>query len=244
MSEFTDRMEAEAREIAAEMEQKSFTSWKATVGDRTNIKPWYSSRSAYRPGAKIAVIGANPGGNPVNPPSDANRMSYEADLNSADYNAYLDESWDGARPGGSRLQSGVSTVFGRLYGRDLGDANLRQAVCFNVCPLRTASTAQIPRDVWSQSEDWCRRVTDHVKPRLVICVANGGESPWEALRVDAQDPIRFARSAHLKYGTTTLRDGSVVRVIGLPHLTAGKFSRPALYQAISEHRDSLLGLTP
>ena len=223
MSEFTDRMEAKAREIAAKMEQSSAHGWQADVGNRTNVKPWYSPRSAYEPGAKIVLIGANPGGDPLNPPSDANRMSYESDLHRADYNAYLDESWDGARPGESKLQKGVRTVFKAIYGSADGDGELRRSVCFNTCPLRTKGTSEIPPDVWRMSVRWCLRVCEYLNPGLIICNGIGARSPLNALQ-ELGNHMKTIHSEPL--GTTSVRYGVIrigdlddVKVLGIPHLS-------------------------
>lgn len=225
MSEFTDRMETKAVEIAAQMEHTSRYGWQALIGDRSNIKPWYSARSAIKPGVDVVVIGANPGGDAGAPPNDAKFESYQRDLNRDGFNAYLDESWDGARPGQSKLQRGVRTVFSTLYGGSAnGDKSLRDSVCFNVCPLRTSGTSEIPPRVWNTSERWCVEVLTHLKPSLIICNGVGaGMSSWSAIGA-AGNRVNLVHSERL--GNFTVRGGTIAtgelsgsKVLGIPHLS-------------------------
>ena len=243
MSEFTDRMERKADEIAALMEAE-FPSWERAPGGRSNIKPWYSARSMFKPGVERALVGIDPGGEP-SAPDDTTGKQYQDALNGDTFNAFLDESWPGYGAGGAPLQLAIREVYKNLYPDTDPTGLIRSTACFNACPVRTGLGSKLdPRSqVWKLSQKWMLDVIEHIEPTVVICIGNGNTSPWQALRVSAQPPFKFARSAHLKYGTARLSDGSVVRVIGLPHLTGGQFSRPNLYAAIRDNRESLLGLT-
>lgn len=224
MSDFTDKMEQHAIELAKVMQIHSPNRWQALVGNRTNIKPWYTSRSAFKPGVEVALIGANPTGNPDQPPNDADFVSYHQDLDRDSYNAYLDESWDGARPGQSKLQRGVRNVFIALYGAADWDRELRRTACLNVCPLRTNDTSEIPTLVWDKSELWCRDVLVHLMPKLIICNGVGpGKSAWAAL-ASAGLPVIQMHSERL--GNFNVRSGIIATgdlsgstVIGVPHLS-------------------------
>ena len=241
MSQFTDSMEAKAEQIAELMESE-YPSWKRAPGGRSNIKPWYSAKSIFKPGVERALIGIDPGGDPRTP-DDTTGQQYQDRLNGDSFNAFLDESWPGYRPGGAPLQASIREVYRNLYQESNPEEMIRGTACFNVCPVRTGVGSHLPPRgrVWQVSTSWMWEVLEHIRPEEVICIGNGGTSPWQALRVNDQPPIKFARSAHLKYGTASLRDGTVIRVIGLPHLTGGQFSRPALYAAIRENRKLLLG---
>ena len=221
MSEFTDHMEAKAEEIAASMERTSHYGWRAQIGDRSNIKPWYSARAALKPGVEVVVIGANPGGDASAPPNDAKVETYQRDLNREGFNAYLDESWDGASPGQSKLQRGVRTVFSTLYGGSAnGDKSLRDSVCFNVCPLRTSDTSQIPDVVWLKSGVWCLEAVIHLNPNLIICNGIGDKSPWNALgsAVTQIDEEPLGRTS-VRCGTIAREENEGIKVLGIPHLS-------------------------
>ena len=224
MSEFTDRMENRAYAIAKTMEDTSRYGWQAIIGNRSNIKPWYSARTAIKPGVDVVVIGANPGGDAAAPPNDAKIESYQRDLNRDGFNAYLDESWDGASPGQSKLQRGVRTVFATLYGGSAnGDKSLRDAVCFNVCPLRTSDTSQIPGLVWKASARWCIKVLEHLEPALVICNGVSHPSAWTAIQqfddfVKTFHSEPLGRSA-IRYGMMASGPLESTRILGIPHLS-------------------------
>lgn len=221
MSEFTDHMEREADKIASLMERTSRRGWRARIGDRSNVKPWYSSRAAFVPGVEVVVIGANPGGAADAPPNDAKIETYQRDLNRKGFNAYLDESWDGARPGSSKLQRGVRMVFSTLYGGSAnGDDALRKSVCFNVCPLRTSDMSQLPPEVWSESVRWCMEVLHHLNPSLIICNGISDPSPLavfgRSLNLLDREPLG---TTYVRYGVIANGDLEGAKVLGIPHLS-------------------------
>ena len=238
------KWEQEARDIAAEMEQTSFTGWKATVGDRTNIKPWYSPRSSFRQKGGVVLIGANPAGCPSSPPDDSVITDYQSNLIKPDYNAYLCESWSGKEPGRDRLQLAVKRVFKALYGNEW-EQRLRDAAFFNVCPLRTRSTNEkfLPSPIWDRSVNWCKLVLDQLRPSTLILVGNGesGTSPWSALGVMgykvSEDMGRrrlVGKNYYLKFGE--IRKGRLkdAKVVGLPHLSWYR----SLYDFLREDRNA------
>ena len=241
MSEFTDHMEAKAIEIAVQM-KADYPPWERAPGGRSNVKPWYSARNRFEHGVERALIGIDPGGDP-SAPDNTTGQQYHDQLNGDTFNAFLDESWPGYRPGGAPLQTAIRDVYRNLYQESNPEGKIRGTACFNVCPVRTGIGSKLPPHgrVWQLSTSWMWEVIEHIRPKEVICIGNGGTSPWQALRANDQPPIKFAKRAHLKYGTATLRDGTVIRVIGLPHLTGGYFSLPDLYAAIRENHKLLLG---
>ena len=221
MSQFTDRMENMACGIAKIMERTSRRGWRSRIGDRSNVKPWYSSRAAFVPGVDVVLIGDNPGGSADAPPNDAKIESYQRDLNRPGFNAYLDESWDSARPGSSKLQRGVRMVFSTLYGGSAnGDDALRKSVCFNVCPLRTSDMSQLPPEVLSKSVRWCRELLQHLKPSLIICNGISDSSPWAAMgsSLHQRDSERLGRT-YVRYGIIASGDLQGTKVLGIPHLS-------------------------
>ena len=250
MSEFTDLMEAEAETIAEAMRREKL-GWRKEVDGRSNLKPWYSHLSAFQPGVKRALVGIDPGGDPSTPDDTVGRQ-YRELLEGDSYNAFLDESWATERrgrqvthrPGEAPLQQAVRKVFRTLFLESNLEEEIRATACFNACPIRTGLGSKIPPHgrVWSLSEDWYKSVLEHIRPELLICIGNGDVSPWKLLNVDEQKPIKFAKSAHLKHGSAKLKGGQSIKVIGLPHLTGGRFSRPSLYDAIAAKRELLLGV--
>lgn len=250
MSEFTDLMEAEAVTIADAMSRER-PGWRKEVDGRSNLKPWYSQLNAFRPDVKRALVGIDPGGDPSKP-DDTAGPQYRQQLEGDSYNAFLDERWASERRGNkvehrageAPLQQAVRKVFRTLFPESYPDEEIRATACFNACPIRTGLGSSIPPHgrVWRLSEDWYKSVLEHIRPELVICIGNGDISPWRLLNVDERNPIKFARSAHLKHGSARLYVGRLTKVIGLPHLTGGTFSRPDLYKAIDENRESLLGI--
>ena len=242
-------MEAEAETIAEAMRREK-PGWRKEVDGRSNLKPWYSHLSAFQPGIKRALVGIDPGGEP-SMPDDTVGCRYRELLEGDSYNAFLDERWpkeSGStelyRAGEAPLQQAVRKVFAILFPELDTEAEIRATTCFNACPIRTGLGSKIPPHgrVWSLSEDWYKSVLEHIRPELLICIGNGDVSPWKLLNVDEEKPIKFAKSAHLKHGSAKLKGGQSIKVIGLPHLTGGRFSRPCLYDAIAAKRELLLGV--
>lgn len=207
------------------MKQTSRRGWEPCVGDRTNVKPFYSSLSAFRPGADVVLIGANPAGDPSRPPKDSKMSDYQANLKREDYNAYLDESWDDYQEGAAPLQQGVRTVFSALYGSSLaGDNALMNSVCFNVCPIRTKNIEHIPKAVWSRSQSWCMELLYFLNPGLIICNGIGKQSALSTVN----GPDRKIELRHLEpLGSGCVRYGLIggpsplvgCGVLGIHHLS-------------------------
>ena len=230
MSNFTDRMECKAKDIADTMKHMK-NGWKPKVNCRTNVKPWYSSLSMFKPGVDIVLIGANPAGNPDVPPPDSDVDAYEKNLNSHGFNAYLDESWKGLQAGKETLQRGVRTVFAALtlHGDETaGDALLRNSACFNVCPLRTENINQIPKAVWRLSEEWCMEVLRYLNPGLIIC---NGISKQSALST-VNGPDQNVELIHLEpLGSGCVRYGLIggagplagCGILGIHHLSMAAY---------------------
>ena len=241
--------EREACEIASHFESERDYGWEAEVVGadgkrRTNIKPWYSPRSAFRQKGGVVVIGANPAGPPSSPPDDSIRAVYQANLERPDYNAYLCESWNGKELGCHKLQLAVKRVFKALYGNEW-EQRLRDAACFNVCPLRTRSTNEkfLPSPIWDGSVNWSKLVLDQLRPSTLILVGNGvsGPSPWSALgdmgykvSEDKRRRKQVGEFWYLKFGE--IRKGHLkdARVVGLPHLSWYR----SLYDYLREDRNA------
>lgn len=248
MSDFTDLMEARAETIASAMSREC-PEWRREVDGRGNVKPWYSHLSTFQPGTKRALVGIDPGGHP-SLPDDTVGPRYRELLEGDSYNAFLDERWpkkSGSHTlhlaGEAPLQLAIHEVFGALFpGSDSKEA-IRATACFNACPIRTGLGSRLPPrgKVWCRSEKWCIGVLEHIQPELIICIANGKISPWQALDVRHQKKIRLACRANLKCGSVKLKSGRSVKVIGLPHLTRGAFNQKYLCSAIIANRESLLG---
>jgi len=248
VSEFTDIMEAEAETIAEAMSREE-PGWQREVDGRGNVKPWYSQLSAFQPGAKRALVGIDPGGHPSTP-DDTVGPQYRRLLEGHSYNAFLDERWPKGsgstklhRAGEARLQRFVRKVFRILFPGSNPEEEIRATTCFNACPIRTGHGGDLPPrgEVWRLSKKWFNRVLEHIQPELIICIANGNVSPWQALSVSHSEKIRLAESAYLKCGLVELNNGRSVKVIGLPHVR-GAYNKKYLYSAMIANRESLLGI--
>ena len=183
------------------------------------IKPWYCSASIIESGAKVAFIGANPGGGPQSEEDDR-RLGYlkrPYDQKSP-YNAWLDDRhWEGD---GSRHQQRAIEAFEVLFGSQGRDI-LREAACFNVVPLRTGNVASLTQVTWNRGVGWAMEVLEHIAPEIIVCNGNGsGRSAWNVF-----SGLQPGTEEAKVYGTFRLKRGRVARgklagaeVIGLPHL--------------------------
>ena len=251
-SDKVSEWEREACEIASHFESERDYGWEAEVVGadgkrRTNIKPWYSPRSAFRQKGGVVVIGANPAGPPSSPPDDSIRAVYQANLERPDYNAYLCESWNGKELGCHKLQLAVKRVFKLLYGNEW-EQRLRDAACFNVCPLRTRRTNEefLPSSIWLESKKWSTMVVNKLEPELIICVGDAvtGKKPirsaWCAIGPKQTICECVGEKARFRVGYAEIGESHVAKVVGIPHPTGAAYDPKRLEAAIQKHRVNIL----
>lgn len=248
MTDFAKNMRREANDIASLMEAES--SWRPVPdgSTRTNVKPFYSPLSAFKPGVDIAVVGIHPAGCPSDPPADSEIDVYEANLTRDGYNAYLDECWEGKCKGESDLQTAIRMVFDILFEDLPGNPILQSAVCFNVCPLRTSKSSQIPDAIWCKSVKWCQKMLRELRPKTVICVGNAvkGKKPiksaWSAIRAEEPCSKPVAEKANLRFGMAELGTTHKARVVGIPHPTGAAYDPKTLRGLLAKHRHKVVGI--
>ena len=136
------------------------------------ISPWYCAARLIEHGARVAFIGANPGGGAMSKEDDERvgrlRRPYEA----SQYNAWLDDMhWEG---GGASHQQRVIDTFKLLFGSSQGEYVLREAACLNVVPVRSVRTSELSRRTWSEGVEGVTQVLMHVAPGIIVCNGNGG----------------------------------------------------------------------
>ena len=215
-------------------------------GNDRNFKPWYSPRGLIdnlRGRVDRVLIGVNPGGSPREPDQTTVDRLWEVALNpSRPFNAYLDERWEGSRPGTSRLQRGVRNVFRVLY-QDQWEAHLRNTACFNVCPVRTSDSSKIQTDLWLYSMEWCKSVLNDLTPRMIICNGNSDDdrSPWTVLKTAynldriESEPLGDSNRS-VKFGVASVEG---TKVLAVPHLSRHGHWR-TLPAAVDKFRDEFL----
>ena len=238
---FARKMERKAHDIAGLMESASRADervpiWQREVNGRSNVKPFYSPlANLNKDSCRVVLIADNPGGNPSNP-DDTTGPEYTRFLNAplGEYNAFTNEKWSVYEEGMAPMQVAVQQVFQVLFGAARWYKELLNSVSFNVCPLRTRKTDDIPCAVWVRCEAWSNRILDVLEPELILCCGNSddykgnmGKSPWGMLRrrLDFDEESvqeRQRNDIKLKLGmfsTGPLRGASVV---GMWHLSSQK----------------------
>lgn len=216
-SEFptASRFERKARELLKEAKAR---------GEHVHgIKPWYCSAKLIESGAKVAFVGANPGGGRRAEVSDKKLGVLKQPYIDPKYNAWLDDpNWEDGR----ELQERAVEAFGILFDVKKGWRSiLRDVASFNVVPVRTHNTAHISQATWTKGVDWFLAVLEHIAPSVVVCNGNQlGKSAWSALKdhrfgVEEQERIPV-------YGTYYLKRGRILNgklagrdVVALPHLS-------------------------
>ena len=245
-----------AEDIARTMESCSASRWRRTVNrhgfDYCNIKPWYNPSWMFEPRTDrvdCVFIGINPGGKPERPgptvdparcvdTCDHDKLAYYDDaLSDTPYNDWLDaRCWQGK--GETEHQKRAKRVFSDLFDIESPENMMRWTPFFNVCPLRTKGSGQIPDCVWKRSLTWCKSVLDQLRPRLIICDGNAklGKSPWVMLKSEYKlEKIRCKKIGDTDF---SLKSGESpfegTKVLALPHLTSVPLSH--------EDREHLFGL--
>ena len=193
-------------------------------GDKVyGMKPWYCSVDIVEDGARIAFIGANPGGG---------RQEWDEDVESGgtcapydkglQYNAWLDDEHSGVGQVG--LQNRVKETFHILFG-EKGKDILREAACFNVVPLRSQNVEKLSKETWRAGSDWCLNVVEHVSPEVIVCLGNGQRSAWNMfakIGISECGREKVYNNFYIKRGYVPVGELGSSLVIGLPHLSRVK----------------------
>ncbi len=186
------------------------------------ISPWYCAARLIEHGARVAFIGANPGGGVTSKRDDERVGRLRRPYRDPHYNAWLDDThWESS---GASHQQRVIDTFNLLFGSSQGQGVLREAACLNVVPVRSVSTADLTSRTWSEGVEWFTQVLTHVAPEVVVCNGNGGgRSPWSALESTGSGIAEVEQTD--VYGTFRLKRGKIkdsnlngAIVVGLPHL--------------------------
>lgn len=235
MTDFAKNMHEHANDIGDKMEAVSQVGWKKKVrrhGGKviSNVKPFYSPYHMFDPSTKRVFIGVNPAGKPWDP-DDTTGTKYAKLLGSDDYNAYVDEVWEGESVNGrAELQVNVQKVFETLFPHSEADRSLRDTACFNVCPLRTKKPKFIPDEIWEDCVDWTREILETIKPEIIICNGNGlktsdpPKSPWASLQQMHLDIRPYVLEqprtvAPITCGTIMSGPLKDAKVVGFPHMS-------------------------
>lgn len=248
---FAEEMERKARDFIDRLIEDGVLAKELYEDDR-NFKPWYSPRdlidqAAQDGGIDRVLIGVNPGGCPgENDPTTKDRR-WEREWNpSKPFNAYIDEKWKTPTPGDAPLQRAVQNVFEAFYDTKW-EPKLRKTICFNVCPIRTANTKEhnLPEPVWSECVEWCQKVLDHLRPKVIVCNGNGQDrSAWTAVcgmyqTVYMPKNIPIKKNVQIKYGRFRRETEDSFVVVGVPHLS--RFASSDLYYKIRKNQPEILG---
>lgn len=189
------------------------------------IKPWYCSVRIIENGAKVAFIGANPGGGPQSEEDDKQRSILRLPYENKKYNAWLDDThWEN---GGEQQQRAIE-VFRIFFGPQRAERILRNAACFNVVPLRSKEVKDLSLETWKKGVSWCVDVLEHVSPKVIVCNGNGNRrSAWSVFRLDITEleERKIYNTFSLKRGRIACGKLAGALVIGLPHLSRMKSIR-------------------
>ena len=182
------------------------------------ISPWYCAARLIEHGAKVAFIGATPGGGVRSQQEDERIGRLHKPYEDLRYNAWLDDRhWEDPGP---LHQRRVIETFKILFGNSEGEDVLRGAACMNVVPVRAGSTSNLSARTWSEGVEWATRVLMRVSPDIVVCDGNGErKSAWSALNSYGRGLTRVEERP--LYNNFTIKRGQVegATVIGLPNLS-------------------------
>ena len=192
------------------------------------MKPWYCQVRLIENGARVAFIGANPGGGQLELEEDRESGGVDAPYDeNRQYNAWLDDEHPRGSLGKNRmsLQLRVKEAFRILFG-EKGEDELRRAACFNVVPLRSGDVGGLSGETWTAGSSWCLDVIKHVSPEVIVCLGNGQRSPWSVL-ANRQMEFRMVDCERQKvYNKFYIKRARITAgylkgslVVGLPHLS-------------------------
>lgn len=217
---------------------------------RYGIKPWYSYAGLLEVPATRIFVGSHPAGGRKSKRLDQEDGYFRRVYEVSDYSSWIDERWERPRSsapspaGQARLQKNVHNVFEAMYGSADWERVLRSTPSFNVIPYRVPDMDRMPTRAWSDGYEWFQRVIEHLRPRLIICNGNadGGRSPWAALRKTEGEciDVRPKANSYIKTGTVTQGPLADATIVALPSLS--QFGGDDLFQKLGELRESRPGL--
>ncbi|MTE02141.1 hypothetical protein GIY56_17775 [Paracoccus sp. YIM 132242] len=202
------------------LEQRIERAYQAS-GNQIGWRLLYSPQTVLK-GARVALIGLNPGGHFDDPEHARFAMSSGS--------AYINESWAGARPGTSPLQQQVCELFRLL------DVPVVEVLAGNLVPFRSPnwpslnnrkSALEFGYTIW-------REMLERAKPSVVVSMGKDA-NPLVRQLLD----VVSVESHSVNWGPQRLHVGNWHggKWLGLPHLSQYKImrrpeSRPALMWAL------------
>jgi hypothetical protein len=136
---------------------------------RESGKVFYSGRKAYSSAARLYVLGVNPGGDPANHAAETVGEHTRQVLHDlpADWSAYRDDVWEGARPGTHGMAPRVLHLFKTL---GLEPGSIPASNLFFVRSRREEHIKGRQRELSDLCWPFHARVLEELKPRAVLCL--------------------------------------------------------------------------
>jgi len=182
-----------------------------SLGYQLGWRLLYSPKSVIE-GARIALVGLNPGGSlaPVD----------HAVFAMPSGSAYVDESWAGHSPGCAPLQKRVRSLCRRL------GVFPEEVLAGNLIPFRSPSWGALPHKMEARlfGADLWGCLISYAQPELVICMGGVTRETMKGV-LDVRDSKRVP----LAWGDVSGEFGTFSggRFVGLPHLSRfGVVDRP------------------
>ena len=133
-------------------------------------KAFYSGRNAFSSLTQLYVLGVNPGGSPVNYPTETvgGHTQMILGMSNPDWSAYRDEAWEGMPPGTFGMAPRILHLFMQL-GLDPGNVPAS-----NLAFVRSKTEAAMGAVAMQGLADQCWAFHDAVinklKPKVVLCL--------------------------------------------------------------------------
>jgi hypothetical protein len=129
-------------------------------------------------------------------------------------NEYLDVSWQGRPPGRSKLQRRVAEL-ATMIGVDLRAVCAANLIFVRSKDAQSCGYPELAEMCWPVHQ----AILKTVRPKLVVCYGNSGESPYAFLHsvLPVRDEMEFP-SGHGVWRCRAFRSNGMW-VVGLPHLS-------------------------
>jgi hypothetical protein len=189
-------------------------------------KVFYTGRAAFAKPAELYVLGANPGGDPLNYPSETvgNHTRQVLTQLPDDWSAYRDEIWEGALPGTYGMAPRVLHLFRQLglqpglvpasnlfFVRSRREEHIKE---------RQAALAEL---CWPFHTD----VIDVLRPRVILCLGNTAGSYVRKKLGANQLVAQFIEQNDRHWKNQTFAGPSGIRVVIATHPSVADWSAPA-----------------
>lgn len=189
-------------------------------------KVFYSGRSAFSKESPLYILGVNPGGDPLNHPTETVASHTRQVLTELpdDWSAYRDEVWEGAPPGTYGMAPRVLHLFEQLK---LQPGLVPASNLFFVRSRREEHTKKRQASLAELCWPFHAEVINALRPRVILCLG-GTAGKYVRKRLGATRlAAQFTEQNNRRWKSQTFISPADIRVVVATHPSIADWCAPA-----------------